>query len=74
MSYKMIALDLDGTLTNSKKEISEHTKHTLIDTQKEGKIVVLATGRPIEGVVIFAKQLELEVYGGYILSFNGGVI
>ena len=61
MSYKMIALDLDGTLTNSKKEISEHTKQTLIDIQKEGKTVVLATGRPIQGAVNIAKQLELDV-------------
>ena len=74
MSYKMIALDLDGTLTNSKKEITEHTKNVLLDIQKEGKIVVLATGRPIQGALPIAKELELNVYGGYILSFNGGVI
>ena len=74
MNYKMIALDLDGTLTNSKKEVTEHTKKVLIDIQKEGKIVVLATGRPIQGALGIAKQLDLDVYGGYILSFNGGII
>lgn len=74
MEYKMIALDLDGTLTNSKKEVTPHTKEVLMDIQKQGKIVVLATGRPIQGALGIAKQLELDVYGGYILSFNGGII
>ena len=74
MNYKMIALDLDGTLTNSEKKVSPRTKETLIDIQKQGKIVVLATGRPIQGAVDIAKELELDVYGGYILSFNGGII
>lgn len=74
MKYKMIALDLDGTLTNSKKEVSAHTRKTLIDVQKDGAIVVLATGRPINGAVAISQELELDTYGGYILSFNGGII
>lgn len=74
MDYKMIALDLDGTLTNSKKEVTAYTKEVLIDIQKQGKIVVLATGRPIQGAIHIAKELELDNYGGYILSFNGGII
>ena len=74
MEYKMIALDLDGTLTNSRKEISAHTKEVLIDIQKKGKIVVLATGRPINGAVKLGESLCLKEYGGYILAFNGGMI
>jgi hypothetical protein len=70
----MIALDLDGTLTNSKKEISPHTREVLIDIQRQGVIVVLATGRPMNGALALSRELELDVYGGYILSFNGGVI
>ena len=74
MEYKMIALDLDGTLTNSKKVVTPRTKEVLIDIQKQGKIVVLATGRPIQGALHIAKELKLDIYGGYILSFNGGII
>ncbi|MDD3221692.1 MAG: HAD family phosphatase [Clostridia bacterium] len=74
MNYKMIALDLDGTLTNSKKEITAHTRDVLIDIQKKGFTVVLATGRPINGATALGKELELDVYGGYILAFNGGMI
>ena len=44
--YKMIVLDLDGTLTNRNKEITPKTKETLMKAQEQGKIVVLASGRP----------------------------
>lgn len=74
MSYQLLALDLDGTLTNSRKEISPATQEALIDIQREGIKVVLASGRPTVGVLPLAKQLRLPDYGGYILSFNGGHI
>jgi hypothetical protein len=74
MNYQLLVLDLDGTLTNSRKEITEPTRKALIDIQKAGKKVVLASGRPINGIVALAKELELEQYGGYILSFNGARI
>lgn len=74
MKYQMLVLDLDGTLTNSKKEITEPTRKALLEIQEEGKIVVLASGRPINGVAPLAKILEMEKYGGYMLSFNGARI
>lgn len=74
MDYKMIVLDLDGTLTNRDKIITKHTKEVLKQAMERGKIVVLASGRPTCGVTPLAEELELEKYGGYILSFNGGVI
>ena len=74
MEYQILALDLDGTLTNSKKEISRPTLEALIDIQEQGKKVVLASGRPTKGVLPLAKQLHLEDYGSYILSFNGARI
>ncbi len=74
MNYKMIVLDLDGTLTNRDKIITEHTKKVLKQAMEKGKIVALASGRPTCGVVPLANELELEKYGGYILSFNGGII
>mgnify|MGYP003300671367 FL=1 len=74
MKYKILVLDLDGTLTNNKKEITEHTLRTLIDTQERGIKIVLASGRPTYGIVPIAEKLELKKYGGYILSYNGGEI
>ncbi|MGL5635930.1 MAG: Cof-type HAD-IIB family hydrolase [Bacteroidales bacterium] len=72
--YKILVLDLDGTLTNSKKEVSEENKKTLIEAQKNGVKIVLASGRPTYGIVPIAQELGIENYGGYILSFNGGTI
>ena len=74
MNYKMIVLDLDGTLTNRDKVITPRTKQSLMEAQKRGIKIVLASGRPTYGVVPLAQELELENYGGYILSFNGGMI
>ncbi|MDE5977915.1 MAG: Cof-type HAD-IIB family hydrolase [Turicibacter sp.] len=74
MSYKMIVLDLDGTLMSSKNEILLETKEALLKAQEEGVIVVLASGRPTYGMLKVAKELRLDHYPGYILSYNGGRI
>ena len=74
MRYKVLALDLDGTLTNSEKKITPRTRETLIRAQERGLKIVLASGRPPFGIKPIAEQLELKRYGGYILAFNGGAI
>ena len=74
MNYKMIVLDLDGTLTNREKKITPRTKEALMEAEKRGILVVLASGRPTQGIVHLAEELELNKYGGYILAFNGGLI
>ncbi len=74
MDYQILALDLDGTLTNSKKEITRPTREALIDIQKNGKKVILASGRPTVGVMPLSSKLKLQEYGGYVISFNGGHI
>lgn len=74
MRYKIIALDLDGTLTNSSKIITPKTKKALFEYQEQGGRVVLASGRPTQGIMPLAEELELSEYGGYILAFNGGKI
>ena len=74
MDYKLLVLDLDGTLTDSKKKITARTHDTLIEAQKKGIKIVLASGRPTYGVAPIADALELDRYEGYILSYNGGEI
>ena len=64
MIYKVLVLDIDGTLTNSKKIITDYTKRTLLDLQKAGIHIVLASGRPEYGIWPAAKVLELDKYGG----------
>lgn len=74
MNNKILVLDIDGTLTNSEKLISPETKKGLMMIQERGHIIILASGRPTPGMMRYAKELELEKYGGYLLSFNGARI
>lgn len=72
--YHLLVLDLDGTLTNSKKEISPRNQQTLLRLQQNGVRIVLASGRPTYGVAPLADALHMKEYGGFILSYNGGEI
>ena len=74
MKYKLLLLDVDGTLLNDKKEITPRTHAALLKAQQMGVHVVLASGRPTNGVQPLAEALELNHYGGFILSYNGGQI
>ena len=74
MAYEVLVLDVDGTLVNSKKEITKATKEAVIQCQQNGIKVVIASGRCTEGIRHQAEELELQNYGGYILSYNGGEI
>ena len=74
MGFRVLVLDLDGTLTNSKKEVTPRTLEALLEVQKRGVKIVLASGRPTYGVAPVADELGLDKYGGYILSYNGGEI
>lgn len=74
MNYQMLVLDIDGTLTTSEKTISPATLDTLLNLQKKGCYLVLASGRPTAGILFYAKMLKLHEFGNYILSFNGARI
>lgn len=74
MDQKMLVLDIDGTLTNSKKEITNKTLEAIISCQERGHVVVVASGRPTPGIEKIAQALKLARYGGYVLSFNGAKI
>jgi len=72
--YDVLATDLDGTLTNNQKEVTERTKQAVKKAQEAGMHIVLASGRPYAGCWRVAESLELDQTGGYILAFNGGQI
>jgi Cof subfamily protein (haloacid dehalogenase superfamily) len=74
MEYKLVVLDVDGTLLNEDKKITTRTKTALLKIQQLGVHIVLASGRPTYGVTPLAKELALDKNGGYILSYNGGQI
>lgn len=71
MKYKLLVLDVDGTLVNNAREISKRTLAALLKVQQMGIRIVLASGRPTYGLLPLAKTLELGNYGGFIVSYNG---
>ncbi len=74
MKYKLLVLDVDGTLLNDSKGITPHTLATLQKVQQMGVRIVLASGRPTYGVMPIAEALELNKYGGFVMSYNGAQI
>ena len=71
---KVLALDLDGTLTNDQKLVTPRTRAALDAAIAKGVTIVLASGRPTAGITPLAKDLGLDKKGGCILSYNGGKI
>ena len=49
-NIKMIGFDLDGTLLNSNKEISDYTRDVMREAVEQGVIILPATGRPLTGI------------------------
>lgn len=74
MKYKLLVLDIDGTSTNSAKEVTPRTREAIIRLQEQGIPVVIASGRPTPGVIPIADAMELDRFGSYILSYNGAKI
>ena len=65
MSRKVIIMDVDGTLTNSKKVVTPQTKEALL---------ILASGRPTSGLIDLAKELEMDKHHGLLVAYNGSTV
>ncbi len=68
MKYKMIGLDLDGTLLTDSKSIDNETKEYLEMLSTNGVHIVPITGRPLSGV---PKEVRSLKGVDYIISNNG---
>lgn len=71
---KVIFLDLDGTLLNDQKQLTEGNKQAIEKALKQGHRVVLTSGRPLVSVKILAQELGLTAAGCYAIAFNGGEV
>lgn len=69
--YKLIAVDLDGTLLNNYGVISEDTKCTIKKVIEKGIDVIIASGRPIDSIKAIAKEIGSE---NYFIAGNGSLI
>ncbi len=71
---KVILMDVDGTLTTSEKNISQKTKEILLKAQEKGAILVLASGRPVRGLLDLARELRMDENHGLLIAFNGSKV
>ena len=73
MAIKLIAMDIDDTLTTSFNHIPLRNKWAIRRAVRKGVKIVLASGRPTESMMNIAKKLGIDK-NGYILSYNGAFV
>lgn len=69
--YKLIAVDLDGTMLNSYGEVTENTKRVLKQTKQKGAEVVITSGRSIDSIKYIASEIDSSKY---MIAGNGAVV
>ena len=69
--YKLIAIDLDGTMLNSYGIVTENTKKAIKRTIQKGIDVIIASGRPIDSIKTIANEIESK---NYFIAGNGALI
>lgn len=74
VQYKMIVVDMDDTLLTDDHIISEENKEMIFKAQEMGVYVVLASGRPTSAMTAYAKELKMDYYNSFMISFNGSTI
>lgn len=71
---KLLALDLDGTLFDSQKIVSQKNKEAISAATKKGVKVVITTGRPLKAIGNLLEELQLDGHDDYCVTFNGGLV
>ena len=74
MKKRLLFLDLDGTLLNDAKEITEGNRQALERALQRGHGVIIATGRPLKSALAQAKRLGLDKPGCYTIAYNGAKV
>ena len=69
--YKLVAIDLDGTMLNSYGIVTQNTKEAIKKVQENGVEIIIASGRPIDSIKTIAKEIKSEKY---FISGNGAII
>ncbi|KKK38933.1 HAD family hydrolase [Mesobacillus campisalis] len=71
MQYKLVVLDMDGTLLNDKHQVSAANKEAIQRLKKHGIHIVLASGRPYESIYPYVNELGTDLP---IIAANGALI
>ncbi len=69
--YKLVAIDLDGTMLNSYGIVTQNTKDVIKQTIQKGIDVIIASGRPVDSVITIAREIGSEKY---CIAGNGSIV
>ncbi|WP_392486226.1 Cof-type HAD-IIB family hydrolase [Haloimpatiens sp. FM7315] len=72
--YKLLVLDMDGTLLNNKKKISQINKNALKAASNKGIKIAICTGRLIEGITNYLEELNMVSPNNYCITNSGALI
>lgn len=72
--YKLVAVDMDGTLLREDKTISKETLRAIQKAKARGVKIVLSTGRPVDGIKRYLNELDLLNEGDYAIAYNGALV
>ncbi|MGE6630570.1 sugar-phosphatase [Bacillus sp. NPDC077027] len=72
--YKLIAIDMDGTLLNDHHVVPSDVYEAIQQAKAEGVKIVLCTGRPLGGVSRYLKELQLDEKDDYVIAYNGALV
>jgi Cof subfamily protein (haloacid dehalogenase superfamily) len=71
--YKLVAIDMDGTLLNSDHALTPRLISAVHEATQKGVHVVLASGRPTAGMLLTINELGLTSDDHYMLAYNGSL-
>lgn len=71
MSYKIVFSDIDGTLLNKERELSEFTIKTLKEVKEKLPVVLISARMPD---AMHHLQEELDIRNSPIIAYNGGLV
>lgn len=74
MDIKLVAIDLDGTLLNSQKLLSQENKAAIKEAKAAGIHIVLCTGRPLRSMKHLLEEADLLDEEDIVITYNGGLI
>ena len=74
MKKRMLFMDLDGTLLNDAKQITDGNRAALELALQRGHSAIITTGRPLKSAMEQARMLGMDRPGCYLIAYNGAVV
>ena len=71
LKYKLVAIDMDGTLLNSENKVTDRTRKAIENARNQGTHIVIATGRILKSALHYSESLGLK---NPLIACNGAII